>query len=190
MSSLSSHPSFFLFVCLVFLSVIHHTGVNEQKTSQKSNVFCTITTCRLVINCRRFRRVCCLVLRVVLNYPEDGKRKFLWNCGNSLPNDTAYCPRRLQSSLKKNLEKTQITQRSKLFTTLSHFQALKNNILQTKSYYQVTSFNIMLQQRNVFSQHCNWYYKHTTPSYRLINVLQYCSMLRTWNKQQCYSVFH
>jgi hypothetical protein len=189
MSSLSTLPSFFLFVCPVFLSVIHHTGVNEQKASLKSKVFCATTTCRLVTNYRRFRRVCCLVLRMVLDYPEDGKSKFLWNYGNSLPNDTAYCPWRLQSS-SKNPEKPQITQRSKLFTMLYHFQALQNNILQTKTYYQVTSFNIMLQQRNVFSQHCNWYYKHTTPSYRHINVLQYCSMLRTWNKQQRYPVFH
>ena len=30
-----------------------------------------------------------------------------------------------------------------------HFQALQNNIPQTKPYYQVITFNIMLQQCNV-----------------------------------------
>jgi len=50
--------SFYLFVWSFYQS--SSKGVNEQKASLKSNVFCAITPCRLVINYWRFRGDCCL----------------------------------------------------------------------------------------------------------------------------------
>jgi hypothetical protein len=67
--------SFYLFVWSFYQS--SSTGVNEQKASLNSNVFCAITPCRLVIYYRRFRGVCCLCFEGGLGLP--------WRWKNEVP---------------------------------------------------------------------------------------------------------
>jgi hypothetical protein len=62
----------------------------------KMPVFWVVAEGRVVEVYRRFRGICCLIIRIIQR-PDDGGSKGLWNFDKVLPDFTALQPRRQPS---------------------------------------------------------------------------------------------